>query len=72
MCLVEALEFQNPLGSTVSIFCGFIRANLGLPYVPLERLNEGIRNLYIICRRLTGKQRAFGIKMINKDDVEKF
>ena len=53
-------------------FCGFIRAILGLPYVPIEILNEGIRNLYIICRRLTGKQRAFGIKMINKDDVEKF
>ena len=45
-------------------FCGFIRAILGLPQVPLQRLNQGIRNLYIICRRLTGKQRSFGIKMI--------
>ena len=51
-------------------FCGFIRAILGLPYVPLERLKEGIRNLYIICRRLTGKQRTFGMKMIKY--VEKY
>ena len=51
-------------------FCGFIRAILGLPYVPLERLKEGIRNLYIICRRLTGKQGIFGIKMIKY--VEKY
>ena len=45
-------------------FCGFIRAILGLPYVPPERMNEGIRNLYILCRQLTGKQRSFGIAMI--------
>ena len=51
-------------------FCGFIRAILGLPYVPLERLKEGIRNLYIICRRLTGKQQTFGMKMIKY--VEKY
>ena len=51
-------------------FCGLIRAILGLPYVPLQKLNQGIRNLYIICRRLKGKQRSFGMKMIKY--VEKY
>lgn len=37
-------------------FCGFIRAILGLPYVPLEFVHH--------FRRLTGKQRTFGMKMI--------
>ena len=36
-----------------STFCGFIHASLGLPHVPLQRLNEGIRNclprLQLLC-----------------------
>ena len=31
-------------------FAGFVRACIGLPYVPLERLNEGVRNLYIVLQ----------------------
>ena len=45
-------------------FNAFVRAILGLPYVPLIRLNEGIRNLYILCKKLHNKQRKFGISMI--------
>ena len=45
-------------------FCAFVRSVLGLPYVPLRRLNEGIRNLYIMAKKLHGKQRHFAISMI--------
>ena len=38
-----------------SKFAGFVRACLGLPYVPLERLNQGVRNLYILA---TSRPRA--------------
>ena len=47
-----------------SKFAGFVRACIGLPYVPLERLNEGVRNLYILATRLKGRQRRFSVKMI--------
>ena len=45
-------------------FCAFIRCILGLPYIPVQRMNEAIRNLYILCRKLHGKQRSFGLSMI--------
>ena len=35
-------------------FSAFIRAILGLGYVPLPRFWEGIRNLYVLAKRLTG------------------
>ena len=35
-------------------FSAFIRAILGLGYVPLPRFREGIRNLYVLAKRLTG------------------
>ena len=46
-------------------FSSFIRAILGLGYVPLERFREGLRNLYILAKRLTGKQRRFAVQMID-------
>ena len=46
-------------------FSSFIRAILGLCYVPLLRFKEGIRNLYLLAKRLTGKQRTFSVQMIN-------
>ena len=30
----------------------------------MERLNEGVRNLYILATRLKGRQRRFSVKMI--------
>ena len=46
-------------------FSSFLRAILGLGYVPLERFREGLRNLYILAKRLTGKQRRFAVQMID-------
>ena len=46
-------------------FSAFIRAILGLGYVPLPRFREGIRNLYVLAKRLTGPQRSFAKKMID-------
>ena len=45
-------------------FHAFVRAILGLCYIPILRLKEGIRNLYILAKRLTGRQRSFAIQMI--------
>ena len=45
-------------------FSQFIQAILGLGYIPLPRLREGIRNLFILARRLVGRQRKFAKKMI--------
>ena len=49
-------------------FASFIRAIIGLSYVPPLRLKEGIRNLYILAKRLTGRQRSFSIEMIKYVD----
>ena len=46
-------------------FSAFIRSILGLCYVPLLWFKEGIRNLYVLAKRLTGKQRTFAVQMIN-------
>ena len=46
-------------------FSAFIRAILGLGYVPLPRFREGIRNLYVLAKRLTGPQRSFAKRMID-------
>ena len=35
-----------------SLFGGFVRACIGLAYVPLERMAEGVQNLKIIARTL--------------------
>ena len=51
-------------------FSAFIRAILGLGYIPLSRFREGIRNLYVLAKRLTGSQRSFAKRMI--DYVSKY
>ena len=46
-------------------FSSFIRSIIGLAFVPLDRFAEGIRNLFILAKRLTGRQRKFAAKMID-------
>ena len=46
-------------------FGAFIRAVIGLPYVPLDRMFEGVKNLYMLANKLQGKLKTFAIKMIN-------
>ena len=38
---------------------------IGLTYVPLDRLAEGIRNLYILAKSLDGRQAKFAESLIN-------
>ena len=45
-------------------FSAFVRAILGLSYIPILRLKEGIRNLYLLAKKLTGRQRSFAVQMI--------
>ena len=46
-------------------FGGFVRACIGLPYVPLERINEGVQNLKIIAKELPKKKiKVFAMKLI--------
>ena len=45
-------------------FGSFVRAILGLGYVPLYRFKEALRNLYVLAKRLTGRQRKFSRRMI--------
>ena len=55
-------QYSNP---RCGDFRSFIRSMSGTCHVPLLRLKEGIRNLYILARKLTGQQRSFAIKLIN-------
>ena len=45
-------------------FGSFVRAILGFGYVPLYRFKEALRNLYVLAKRLTGRQRKFSRRMI--------
>ena len=46
-------------------FGSFIRAIFGLAYVPLSRLAEGVRNLYILAKKLDDRQAKFALVMIH-------
>ena len=46
-------------------FGSFVRAIFGLPYVPLSRLAEGVRNLYILAKKLDDRQAKFALVMIH-------
>ena len=45
-------------------FSAFVRAILGLAYVPLSRLAESIRNLYILGKRLNDRQAGFALAFL--------
>ena len=45
-------------------FSAFVRANLGISHIPILRLKEGIRNLYVLANKLNGRQRRFSVQMI--------
>ena len=45
-------------------FSAFIRATLGLAYVPLARLTEAVRNLYILAKKLTDRQVSFAVSFL--------
>ena len=47
-------------------FSSFVRAVLGLLYVPIPRMREGIRELYILGRSLTGRHRWFVVQINDK------
>ena len=45
-------------------FSAFVRAILGLAYVPLSRLAESIRNRYILGKRLNDRQAGFALAFL--------
>ena len=45
-------------------FGNFVRAIFGLAYVPLTRLAEAVRNLFILAKRLDDRQAKFALVMI--------
>ena len=45
-------------------FAAFVRAIFGLAYVPLSRLAEAVRNLFILAKRLDDRQAKFALVMI--------
>ena len=47
-------------------FGSFVRAILGLGYVPLYRFKEALRNLYVLAKRLMGRQRKRLIEYLQK------
>ena len=62
---VSKSGFKSDYSNKVSPqFGSFIRAILGLGYVPLYRFKEALRNLYVLAKRLTGRQRKFSRRMI--------
>ena len=46
-------------------FSSFIRSIIGLAFVPLDRFSEGVRNLFVLAKRLSGRQKKFAVKMID-------
>ena len=46
-------------------FVAFILGILGLPYVPLNRFKEAVRNCFILANRLTGRQKRFAKEMLD-------
>ena len=52
-------DYQN-----VAEFSAFVRATLGLAYVPLLRLTEAIRNLYILAKKLNDRQASFALAFL--------
>ena len=61
---VSKSGFKSDYSKTSPQFGSFIRAILGLGYVPLYRFKEALRNLYVIAKRLSGRQRKFSRRMI--------
>ena len=56
-------DYQN-----IPEFGSFIRGILGLAYVPLTRLDEAVRNLYILAKQLEERQARFAVVMISYVD----
>ena len=40
-------------------FAAFIRAIFGLPYVPLDRIEEGVQNLDLLASKLSGRRQTY-------------
>ena len=45
-------------------FSAFIRATLGFAYVPIQRLAEAIRNLFILAKKLNDRQASFALAFL--------
>ena len=54
--------YSQPENSKLAVF---IRASIGLPYVPLNRINEGVKLLQELAKELKGKQYDFGQKFVS-------
>ena len=56
--------FKGDYQSSAEFSC-LVRAIFGLAYVPLERLAEALRNLYVLAKRLNDRQAKFAVVLIN-------